>query len=368
VGAGGIGKTSLALEAAHGFADAYREGAWLVELAPLGSIDLVPGAVAAVLNMRLPEGSAPVPALVEALRARELLLVLDNCEHLVDGVVATTAALMQGCPGVRVLATSQEVLRVPEETVYRLDPLAVPAAGDTRDPMEYGAVELFAHRVSALDRSFALTPANVAGVVEICRRLDGIALAIEMAAARVPLLGVEGVRARLDERFRLLSAGNRIALRKHQTLRAALEWSHGHLSEVEQLVFRRLGIFAGGFPLGALAEVVADDALDEWEVIERLGSLVDKSLVVAEGSPTKRYRLLETMRAFALEHLAAAGETATLERRHARWLDRACAGLLDVSLTRGGPWSRHLEAELDNVRAALDGRSRPMGTSTWDCV
>jgi tetratricopeptide (TPR) repeat protein len=214
---------------------------------------------------------------------------------------------------------------------------------------------LFAHRVKAADRSFAVTDGNVAAVVEICRRLDGIALAIEMAAARVPLLGVEGVRGRLDERFRLLSAGNRIALRRHQTLRAALEWSHGHLSETEQIVFRRIGIFAGGFPLHALAEVVADDGLDEWEVIERLGSLVDKSLIVAEGSPTPRYRLLETTRAYALEQLAAAGETAALEQRHARWITRLCEDLGAVTPTqRTIHWGKWFGPELDNVRAALD--------------
>ena len=288
--------------------------------------------------------------------------MLDNCEHLIDSVVETTAALLAACPGVRVLATSQEILRLPDEQAYRLGPLAIPAAGDNGNATICSAVELFAHRVKAVDRSFAVNESNVAAVVEICRRLDGIALAIEMAAARIPLLGVEGVRSRLDERFRLLSAGNRIALRRHQTMRAALEWSHGHLSEAEQVVFRRVGIFAGGFALHALADVVADADLDEWEVIERLGSLVDKSLIVAEGSPTPRYRLLETARAYALEQLAAAGETAEIERRHAQWIGGLCDELAEVNPTpRAIDWGSWFGSELDNVRAALNWSFAPGG-------
>ena len=233
IGAGGIGKTALALEVAHRFPGEFADGVWLVELAALTSAELVPGAIAAAFNVRLPAETTAQPALIEAFKRRKVLLVLDNCEHLIDSVVETTAALLAACPGVRVLATTQEILRLPAEQAYRLGPLAVPASSDSSnmgDAMLYSAVELFAHRVRALERSFEVNANNVAAVVEICRRLDGIALAIEMAAARVPLLGVEGVRSRLDERFRLLSAGNRIALRRHQTLRAALEWSHGHLS------------------------------------------------------------------------------------------------------------------------------------------
>ncbi|MEO8135942.1 MAG: winged helix-turn-helix domain-containing protein, partial [Betaproteobacteria bacterium] len=355
IGAGGIGKTALALEVAHQFLGEFADGVWLVELAALTHPELVPGSIAAAFNVRLSAEATAHTALIEAFRRSEVLLVLDNCEHLIDSVVETAAALLAACPGVRVLATSQEILRLPEEQAYRLSPLAIPVAGDKVDAMLYSAVELFAHRVKAVDRSFAITSNNVAAVVEICRRLDGIALAIEMAAARIPLLGVEGVRSRLDERFRLLSAGNRIALRRHQTMRAALEWSHGHLSEAEQVVFRRVGIFAGGFALHALPDVVADAGLDEWEVIERLGSLVDKSLIVAEGSPTPRYRLLETTRAYALEQLAAAGETAELERRHAHWIARLCEDLAEVNPTqRAIDWGSWFGSELDNVRAALD--------------
>ncbi len=365
IGAGGIGKTALALEVAHRFLGEFADGVWLVELAALTSAELVPGAIAAAFNVRLPAAMTAQPALIEAFKRRKVLLVLDNCEHLIDSVVETTAALLAACPGVRVLATTQEILRLPAEQAYRLRPLAIPAAGDVGDvgdAMLYSAVELFAHRVKAVERSFDVTANNVAAVIEICRRLDGIALAIEMAAARVPLLGVEGVRSRLDERFRLLSAGNRIALRRHQTLRAALEWSHGHLSGIEQMVFRRVGVFAGGFALHSLADVVADAELDEWEVVERLGSLVDKSLVVAEGSPTPRYRLLETTRAFALEQLAASGETDELERRHALWISRLCEDLAEVTPTpRAIDWGHWFGSELDNVRAALDWAFAPRG-------
>lgn len=362
IGAGGIGKTALALEVANRFLGEFSEGVWLVELAALTSAELVPGAIAAAFNVRLPAEASALHALIEAFKCRDVLLVLDNCEHLIDGVVETTAALLAACPSVRVLATTQEILRLPAEQAYRLGPLAIPAMGEVGDAMRYSAVELFSQRVKALDRSFEVTTNSVAAVVEICRRLDGIALAIEMAAARVPLLGVEGVRTRLDERFRLLSAGNRIALRRHQTLRAALEWSHGHLSGVEQIVFRRVGVFGGGFALPSLADVVADAELDEWEVVERLGSLVDKSLVVAEGSPTPRYRLLETTRAFALEQLAAAGETDELERRHARWIARLCEDLAEVTPTpRAIDWGNWFGSELDNVRAALDWAFAPRG-------
>ena len=355
IGAGGIGKTVLALEVARRFVGEFADGIWLVELAALTSADLVPASIAAAFNVQLPSAMTAQAGLIEALRHRRVLLVLDNCEHLIDSVVETTAALLAACPGVRILATSQEILRLPEEQAYRLGPLATPAAGDTGDPTLYSAVELFAHRVKLVDRSFAVTASNAPGVVEICKRLDGIPMAIEMAAARVPLLGVEGVRSRLDERFRLLSAGNRIALRRHQTLRAALEWSHSHLSAAERVVFRRIGIFAGGFPLHALAEVVAEGELDEWEVIERLGSLVDKSLIVAEGSPTPRYRLLETIRAYALEQLAQAGETVELERRHAAWIARLCEDLAQVTPTqRAIHWGSWYGPELDNVRAAID--------------
>ena len=355
IGEGGIGKSSLALQVAERYLGAFADGVWLAELAPLTSGELVPTAIAAAFNVTLPAEKPARQALVHAFRYQKVLLVLDNCEHLIDGVAATSAALLAGCPGVRILATSQEFLRLPEEQAYRLAPLAYPAASETNEPMLYGAVELFVHRVRAVDRSFAVSPANVAAVIEICHRLDGIALAIEMAAARVPLLGVEGVRNRLDARFQLLSTRNRTALGHHQTLRAALEWSHSHLSSGEQVVFRRLGVFVGGFPLQALAEVVSDGGLDAWEAIERLGSLVDKSLVVPDGSPLPRYRLLETMRAYALERLAAAGETQELKSRHAAWVTSLCTELDEVTPTpRTFQWDVWLAPELDNVRAALD--------------
>ena len=220
--------------------------------------------------------------------------------------------------------------------------------------MRAGAVELFAARAQAVEPHFALGPDNVDAVVEICRRLDGIPLAIELAAARVPLLGVEGLRSRLDERFNVLTAGARAVLRRHQTLRATLEWSHGLLTADEQRVFRRLGVFAGSFTLEAAQHVARDAQIDGWAALDHLGALVDKSLVLAEGDPVPRYRLLETTRAYALERLAEAGETAATLRLHAEALLERLRALED-DLVRGRRRSVHEDAgpELDNLRAAL---------------
>ncbi|MBP1621834.1 MAG: hypothetical protein H6Q02_2601 [Acidobacteria bacterium] len=258
VGAGGIGKTRLAQALAAAVAASFPHGAWMVELAALAD-----------------------PALVGSAVAR---------------------------PDVRVLVTSQEPLKLVDEQVYRLATLAVPPA-DTDAAGRYAAVELFVAAARAADPRFTLGQRNAAAVVDICRHLDGIPLALQLAAARVPLLGIEGLRARLGERFHVLTGGARTVLRRHQTLRGALEWSHGLLTAEEQAVFRRLGVFAGGFTLEAAQAVAADDTVSRWAVLEHLGALVDKSLVVAEGEEVPRYRLLETTRAFALERLGEAGET-----------------------------------------------------------
>ncbi|HEV8096035.1 MAG TPA: hypothetical protein VGP71_09920, partial [Burkholderiales bacterium] len=300
---------------------------------------------------------------VQALADRRLLLVLDNCEHLLEAVDEVVAALRKGAPRVHLLATSQELLRHPDEHVYRLGALSLPIEVTPERAREAGAVELLAARVQALEPRFLVSDANVAAVVDICRRLDGIPLAIELAAARVPLLGVEGVRDRLDERFRLLTAGSRLALRRHQTLRAALEWSYGLLSDPEQRIFDALGVFAGSFSLESAQKLASDAEIDEWAVLDHLGALVDKSLVIAEGG-SARYRMLETTRAFALERLAARGQTLPMLRRHAEvtlsLFERFYRDMIGAGTLPGDQLGR-LSADLDNLRSAFHWASGPDG-------
>ncbi len=364
VGAGGIGKTRLARAASQALRDDAQAPCW-VDLASVAEPDKVVVAAAQVLGASLPPDAPPPRALAQALAEQTLLLVLDNCEHVVDAVAALVDALLAGAPGVRVLATSQEPIGLPLEHQLRLGTLAVPSeadAGDVATVAASGATALLVERARAADPHFALTADNAPAVVDICRRLDGIPLAIELAAARVKLLGVAGLRDKLGERFRVLTAGSRLALRRHQTLHAALDWSHGLLTPDEQTVFRRLGVFAGGWTLEAAQQVAADDLagppIDEWAVLEHLGTLVEKSMVVAEGDDRPRYRLLETARAYALERLAQAGETEALTRRHARVM---CALLTQAHEARFGEDGTISEAdyvartrpEIDNLRAAL---------------
>jgi len=360
VGTGGIGKTVLAQAAAERLRDSFEGGVWWVELAALGQPAQVVPAVAGMLQIPIGE-DASATALAERLRGTTLLLVLDNCEHLLDPVAELGHALHERAPGVHLIVTTQETLKLADEQVFRLDTLECPAEEsiDAAAARSCGAVALFAARAQAADPRFELSADNVAAVVEICRRLDGLPLAIELAAARVPLLGVGALRARLDERFHVLTAGHRLALRRHQTLRAALEWSHGLLTEPEQAVFRRLGVFVGSFDLDRAQEVAAGTDLDGWAVLDHLGALVDKSLVVAQPSEPPRYRLLESGRAFALEKLQLAGETEAMMDRHLEAMrnlfesSAAQRWLLPVDTLRD-----RYAVDLDNLRAALDWAER----------
>jgi len=353
-GAGGIGKTRLAQGAAA--ARVAQQPVWWVELAALVDPALVPAAVGQALGLRL-EGQADATAAVaQALQGKTALVVLDNAEHLLDGVAAFVAALRDRAGGVKLLVTSQEVMRGLDEQVFRTGPLALPAGDDLAAVQASGAVALFVARARQADPRFVLGDDNRAAVADICRRLDGIPLAIELAAARVPLLGVEGLRRRLDERFQVLTAGARAVMRRHQTLRAALEWSHGLLDENERVVLRRLAVFAGGFTLEAAQAVAADGPIDGWDVLEHLGALVDKSLVVAEGEGLPRYRMLETTRLYALERLAEAGETRAWLLRHAEHCVAHAEAQAAEMLAQGqggtGPLAR-LDAERDNLMHAL---------------
>ena len=361
VGAGGIGKTALAQTVAHQLRGSLDGGVWLVELAPVVDPSQVVATVAHVLRVTL-DTVTPVETLARALGKSRMLIVLDNCEHLLHAVAEMAAALHLASPNVRLLATSQEPLKLAQECLYRLDPLALPDEAGVDSARQAGAVALFEARARAADPRFALSEHNVAAVVDICRHLDGIALAIELAAARVPLLGVDGLRARLDDRFRVLTGGARLALRRHQTLRAALDWSYGLLTPEEQTVFRRLGVFVGSFGLECAQRAAADDRIDGWGVLDRLGALVDKSLVAAETGEEPRYRLRETSRAFALEKLQQAGETEDTMRSHAVAMLAVFEGSHENEyvLSMQARLERYLP-DLDNARAALDWSANASG-------
>lgn len=361
VGAGGMGKTTLAQAVASQLRGDFADGVWRVDLSPLADAGLVATTVASVLHVML-RADSQVESLARAAGSRRMLLLLDNCEHVAVAAAELANALYQWAPQVKVLATSQEPLKVAHEQVWRLGALAVPADAADARARQAGAVALFDARARAADPAFVLTDNDLHAVAEICGHLDGIPLAIELAAARVPLLGVAGLRARLGERFRLLTGGSRLALPRHQTLRAALAWSHALLTPEEQAVFRRLGAFAGGFGLEAAQHVAADATTDGWAVLEHLGALIDKSLVVAEPGTQPRYRLLETSRAFAMERLAESGETETVLRRHAQ----AMLAVFEQSLREEFEIPAQVRADrylamLDDARAALDWTAGPEG-------
>jgi predicted ATPase/DNA-binding winged helix-turn-helix (wHTH) protein len=361
VGAGGIGKTRLALALAAADPLDAPEGRWWIELGPLTDGDQIPVAIAGVLGVQLPTNRPPLGFLAGVLARQRLLVVLDNCEHLAEPVAALVALLRAQAPGVRLLITSQESLKCVDEQVYRLGSLEVPTVADPEQASRAGAVALFVARARAVEPRFRLAEDNVEAVIDICRRLDGIPLAIELAAARVPPLGVTGLQSRLNQMFNVLTGVARMKLRRHQTLRAALEWSVGLLSEDERTVFRRLGVFAGGFTLELAQAVARDDAIDEWLVLDILVQLIDKSLVIAEGEDEPRYRLLEPTRAFALEQLAAAGESEAVLRRHAEAVCDAVATFDDLQWTEPYEQRRRRWAEIGNLRAAVNWAMSPAG-------
>ncbi len=362
VGPGGIGKTSLVrhllLEA-----DAALDRVDFVELASLTDPADVARTVGGALGLELGK-SDPAAALCEQLAPLKALLALDNVEHLVDGVAAVVGPLLAAAPGLRIVVTGQAPLKVKGERVYRLDGLSVPvAASGAEEAAAHGAIALFVDRAEAADRRFALTDDNVTQVVETCRRLDGMPLAIELAAARVALLGLGGLAAALDERLRVLTGGHRDAPTRQRTLRATLEWGHALLGEEERAVFRRLAVFAGSASLEAIRHVAADDPpgpLDEWAVLDALGDLVDRSLVAVLPDPdaphaSPRYRLLESPRSLACEQLAVSGEEDAVRRRHATWfVELAEAHGAGVGAGPRGASRAVLALEHDNLRACLD--------------
>jgi predicted ATPase/class 3 adenylate cyclase len=358
VGSGGIGKTRASLQVAANLLDEYRDGVWLVELAPLTDAALLPAAIAAAMGIVL-TGEDQLKALTSILREMRSLLVLDNCEHLIDAAALVTAAIVQRCPGVRVLASSRQPLGIDGELPHRLPSLGVPPAGAAvaiEDAPLHGAIVLFADRARVASQRFELSAANLASVADICRRLDGIPLAIELAAARVSVLSPAELSRRLDERFRLLAGGSRTALPRQQTLRALIDWSYDLLAEHERVLFDRLSVFVGACTLEAVTAICSDDRVDELDIVDMLASLVDKSLVVAEADDyTTRYRLLESMRAYAIERLRKRGESAEFARRHLSFYSMLARSVRDTFEESGREADlAPLIAELDNIRAAVD--------------
>jgi predicted ATPase len=367
-GAGGTGKTRLSQEVAADVLGEFPDGVWLAELAPVSEPGQVAHAVAASLGREAPDDpsdSSPEKAITEHLRARRTLLLWDNCEQVAAACADLAAALLRACPGVRLLATSQHRLGLPGESVYPVPPLALPPDGDTETPPTpeslagFESVRLFVERAQAVAPSFTLTDANAAAVAAICRRLDGVPLAIELAAARARAMPAEKIAERLDDRFRLLTGGSRLLPERQQALRAAMDWSHSLLSETERAVLRRLSVFAGGWTLDAAETVSGAGEVEAWEVADCLAWLVDKSLVLFEegdGQRPARYRLLETVRQYAAERLAEAGEEDDCRRRHfAFFLDyaeRVEAGRDGDAQNLAAAMGR-MEAEHDNLRAAL---------------
>ncbi len=351
----GIGKTSVALAVAEQLIGAYEHGVWLIDLAPLDDPLLVPSAVASVLGLEI-RSENPLPGVVAALRDKQMLLVLDNCVHVIEVATSLVIAVLRGAPGIRLLATSREPMRAQGEHVYRLSALESPPAGtlpSAAEALRYPAVQLFVERATATTDEFKLSDADAPIVADICRKLDGLPLAIEFAAARVEAFGVPGLAAHMGDRFRLLLGGRRTVLSRHRTMAATLDWSYSLLTEAQQFVLRGLAIFAGGFTLSAAGAVIADATHPECDVIDQVTELVAKSLVATDVSDTEpRLRLLETTRAYALEKLDESGEVNAVRRRHAEcYRDLLQTAAEDKAAIDDRPAA--YTAEIDNIRAAL---------------
>ncbi len=357
-GSGGAGKTRLALQVAADLLDRFANGLWVVELAPLSDSTLLPHTVASTLGVREEAGRTVMESLVDYLRPRSILLVLDNCEHLVVASAHLAAALIRTCPGVRIVATSREPLGVSGEIVYRVPSLSWPhpqRLPSLETLTRYEAVRLFIERAALHRPEFTITESNAGAVTQVCQRLDGMPLAIELAAARVKVLSVEQIAARLDDRFRLLTGGGRMSLPRHQTLRAAIDWSYDLLSEKERALLRRVSVFAGGFSLDAAEAVCSEEGCGREELLDILMQLVEKSLAIADTQGgAARYRLLETVRQYGREKLEEARELAAVRIRHGSWyLGLAERAEPELQGPDQKKWLHLLEAEHDNLREAL---------------
>jgi predicted ATPase/DNA-binding XRE family transcriptional regulator/tetratricopeptide (TPR) repeat protein len=357
LGAAGIGKTRLSLQVAQSQAASYPEGAWLIELAPIRDPLLLPRIVATAIGLRDEPQRPVIDMLCDYLHGKRLLIVLDNCEHLVDACAKLADRILSTAPSVRILASSREALNIPGEVTYLIPPLEIPEidmVSSLDSACQVEAVRLFIDRAAAALPSFHASDENIASIVRICRHLDGIPLALELAAAKVRVLSVEQLAERLEDRFRLLTGGSRTSLERHQTLRAAIDWSYNLLSPDEQTLFRRLSIFFGGWSLPAAESVCSGD--EPEGVLELLEQLINKSLVFAERKQGEdRYQMLETIRQYAFEKLVQHDEDQVLHDRHFKYFlhlaEQAAPHLVrDEQLS----WLKHLDRDYENLRAALE--------------
>src|SRR6185312_5441641 len=356
LGMGGLGKTRLSLQVAADSLDDFPDGVWFIDLAPIRDEALVPSAVAQELGVQEEPGRALTRTLCAHLKSRKVLLILDNCEHLVHACAELAKALLQSAPNVHVIATSREALRIAGEQTYAVLPLPVPDKSAGVDALARSdSVQLFVERARLHKPGFALNDRDAPAVAELCVRLEGIPLALELAAARVRALSVSEINARLRDRFKLLTGGGRLLMERQQTLRALVGWSYDLLQPDEQVLRERLCVFAGGFDLDTCAAVCGTDPLEADDVLDLLTSLADKSLVMAEDlDEGTRYRTLETIREYSREKLVARGELGETAARHCQHFfamaKLARAGLLGAEQ---GTWIQRVELELDNMRAAM---------------
>lgn len=358
-GSGGTGKTRLSLQVAAELLHTFKDGVWFVEFAPITDPDLVTHTVAGTLGVREERGRSLMSTLLDWFSDKEVLLVLDNCEHLLDACAKFADALLRGSHDIRILSSSREALGIAGETAYRVPSLPTPDRKESLDAeqlQECESARLFIERASQILPTFQITNANSTAVSQICQRLDGIPLAIELAAARVKVLSVEQISERLDDRFRLLTGGSRTALPRQQTLRALIDWSYQLLSEQERLLFRRLAVFVGGWTLESAEAVCGFDGIDAVELLDLLTHLVDKSLVLVETTGKEsRYHRLETIRQYAREKLFETEEAAQLRDRHLDYF-RTLAEKAEVEILNSNQiaWLERLQTEFDNIRAALE--------------
>jgi predicted ATPase len=354
-GSGGVGKTRAAIEIGWLVVDEFVDGVWLVELAPVADPDLAVTTIASALGASLQPGSTMIESIVDWCLGRRMLLIVDNCEHVLDPVIEVVQAIVASCPTVTIIATSREPLGVAGETVTRIASLD-----------ERYATELFVLRARSADAGFEPTHADAEAIAGICRRLDGIPLAIELAAARIRSLSPVELLDRLDDRFRLLRGGGRGGLERHQTLRATVAWSYQLLSADAQLLFDRLSVFAGSFDLAAAEAVCADDPLDVYDVVDLLGDLVDKSMVIASRTDRgTRYRLLETLRQYGEERLDDRGQTARVRDAHLQHFVEVALRLEQRWMSPDqGSAGGQFDDDWENIGAAHSGRSRPATSTT----